>query len=103
MYNSEAQKKANYFSRILSKLSELRNIGELGYRVILQRLNSFDISNSPSEILELTRKLSLSCDSAPVESSSLPADIAASLDLPSISSFFFKGCRNPNEVALHLP
>ena len=89
VYNSEAQKKPNYFSRILSKLSELRTIGELGHRVVTQQLSKFTDGNATTEIRELERKISpgFSLTNTGMDSG-MQADLTACIDLPSISSFF---------------
>lgn len=61
IYNNEAQKKPNYFSRILTKLSELRTIGEYGYRIINKKVQELLIilpPNGRDKMLELERKIS---------------------------------------------
>lgn len=59
MYHCDANKKPNYLSRILSKLSELRNIGELGHRVVSSRLAAFTQATANAEIRDLAKKLSI--------------------------------------------
>lgn len=63
IYNNEAQKKMNYFSRILTKLSELRTIGEFGHRIIMKKIRQLLSSSSSSisnmnKLYELERKIS---------------------------------------------
>lgn len=60
IYNNEAQKKSNYFSKILTKLSELRTIGEHGYRIIRKKVQELLIvlpPNGRDKMLELERKI----------------------------------------------
>lgn len=83
MYNSEAQKKPNYFSRILSKLSELRNIGELGHRVVSKRLSAFTQATANGDIRDLAKKLSIA--SGPSSSSGPPSAVSFNA-CPSTSS-----------------
>ncbi|XP_075679834.1 uncharacterized protein LOC113795724 isoform X2 [Dermatophagoides pteronyssinus] len=51
IYNNEAQKKFNYFSKILTKLSELRTIGEFGQRIIMKKIQQLSASSSSSASL----------------------------------------------------
>ena len=83
VYNSEAQKKTNYFSKILLKLSELRTIGEIGYRSIMEKMNELPTELITPEICELERKI------LPKISNDMGSNIHLGnlIDLPSMSSF----------------
>ncbi|KAF7489824.1 putative nuclear hormone receptor HR38 [Sarcoptes scabiei] len=60
VYNTDAQKKPNYFSKILTKISELRTIGDYGQRIILKKINRLrELNQSSSELIELERKISV--------------------------------------------
>lgn len=90
IYNSEAQKKTNYFSRILSKLSELRTIGEFGHRVIMQRLSKLSNVNLSPEIKELEKKMNPGLSGFEMslkqqQQQQQQTDLSC-LDLPSIST-----------------
>lgn len=98
IYNSEAQKKANYFSRILSKLAELRTIGVKGHQIITAKMRELSADQMTDEIMALRRKISPSGPSSAVEPMTVPGSsnllgdsgshMGCLVDLPSISSFF---------------
>ena len=88
MYNSDAQKKPNYFSRILTRLSDLRTIGVRGHCVVMERLNQYDASSATPDIRDLAKKFSANFRIPSMEmESNMQAELDC-LDLPSISSFF---------------
>lgn len=84
MYNSEAQKKSNYFSRILSKLAELRTIGEIGYRSVMAKLSQLPTEFITSEIYEMEKKISPKNETKEVK---IGGGMQKCHDLPSMTTF----------------